>query len=86
KRQCDVFNNVSFPIENDSYRCFFKHIIVTSKSVHRTSAAGFGIRYKEATGSSVADGFKQELGGKAVTDSPSVPPHSHLLSLSDGLM
>lgn len=29
-----------------------------------SSAAGFGIRYKKASGSSVAEGFKQEAGGK----------------------
>lgn len=34
----------------------------------------FGIRYKEASGSSGADGFKQELGGKLWLTVPQCPP------------
>lgn len=41
--------------------------------VHRPSAASFGIKYKEASGSSVADGFKQELGGKLWLTAPQCP-------------
>lgn len=59
--------------------------------VQRPSAAGFRIRYKEASGSSVADGFKQELGGKLWLTVPQCPhptpsSHPHLLGLIDGLM
>lgn len=38
--------------------------IPPSDEDHQRSAAGFGIRYKDASGDSAADGFKQELGGK----------------------
>ena len=54
--------------------------------VHRPSAARFGIRYKEASGSSVADGFKQEPGGKLWLTVPQHYPSPCLLGLIDGLM
>lgn len=54
--------------------------------VHQPSAAAFGIRYKEASGSSVADDFKQELGGKLWLTVPQCPHFPYLFGLSDGLM
>lgn len=60
--------------------------IPPSDEDHQPAVAGFRIRYKEASGSSVADGFKQELGGKLWLTAPQCHPPLQLLVLSDGLM